>query len=535
MPNMPRNPTPAPDDSLGWRPRPQAPTQSYTSFRELREQTRAHQAVQQTSQHDAANATASAPNPRVSTVTPPPMPAVSAPVERKGWGPFRRSVPAQPKAGRGQVIITDPLLTAVHIPPEANKPDKGWGPTTQQRISAVITGIVGIVAVLALLARPWLDAHAKNGGAIPSGLGILNAQPTAQPYAPVALDTDHPPPVVWAQAAFVMDESNGAVLFAKNPYQELPMASTTKLMTAVVAITHGNLDQTITINADAANTFCTCVGLKVGEKYTLRELLTGMLMISGNDAAEAIADGVAGNVQTFVSWMNQTAVAMGLAHTHYTNPHGLDDNGHYSCARDMAVLGRYALSVPILQQILSTRYATLPATATHAKHYLINQHQPLWWYPGADGGKPGWTPAAQFVDILSAVRNGHHLIATLLHGENDWVTDIRDLLNWGFDDFTWVSPLQVLQHNYIPFAAAYYNFVWDIPSRVLTVNGQEYFPYTGYILSGAFLTYFDAKGGLNAFGFPRGMPLPAANGTLSQRFDKTTIVCNPATGACYTA
>ncbi len=532
---MPRTPTPTPDDSLGWRPRPQAPSESYTSFRELREQTRA----QQTGQYTAVNATVATPGRTpVATVTPPPMPAVSAPAEpaRKGWGPFRRSVPAQPQGARGRIIITDPAMTAVHITPEAKPATRGRGPTTQQRISAVITGIVGIVAVLAILARPWLTAHANGGGGlIPSGLGILNAQPTSQPYTPVKLDTDHPPPVVWAQAAFVMDETTGAVLFAKNPYQELPMASTTKLMTAVVAITHGNLDQTITINADAANTFCTCVGLKVGEKYTLRELLIGMLLISGNDAAEAIADGVAGNVQTFVGWMNQTAAAMGLAHTHYTNPHGLDDNGHYSCARDMAVLGRYALSNPFLQQTLSTRYATLPATATHAKHDLINQHQPLWWYPGADGGKPGWTPAAQFVDILSAVRDGHRIIATLLHGENDWVTDIRDLLNWGFDDFTWVSPLQYLQHNYIPFAPAYYNFTWDVPSRTLTVNGQEYFPYTGYILSGAFLTYFNAKGGLGAFGFPRGMPLPAANGTLSQRFDKATIVCNPATGACHTA
>jgi D-alanyl-D-alanine carboxypeptidase len=247
---------------------------------------------------------------------------------------------------------------------------------------------------------------------------------------------------------------------------------------------------------------------------------------------------VAGNVQTFVGWMNQTAAALGLTHTHYTNPHGLDDPGHYSSARDLAVLGRYALSIPIIQQAVTMRTYNMPKTATHAAHDLVNQHQPLWWYPGADGGKPGWTPAAQFVDILSAVRNGHHIIATLLHGLNDWVTDIRDLLNWGFDDFTWVSPLQTLQHNgYIPFAAAYSNFTWDVPSRVLTVDGKEYFPYTGYFIADPFLTYFDTQtnGGINGFGFPRGEPIPNTNGTLSQHFDKVTITCNPATGACWKA
>ncbi len=255
-------------------------------------------------------------------------------------------------------------------------------------------------------------------------------------------------------------------------------------------------------------------------------------MISGNDAAEAIADGVAGNVPTFVGWMNETAVAMGLTNTHYINPHGLDDVGHYSSARDLAMLGRYVLSIPVLQQISSTRTYTMAATATHPKHDLVNLHESLWWYPGADGGKPGWTGGARFVDILSAARNGHHLIAVVMHSANDWVTDIRDLLNWGFDDFTWVSPREIDKLHYIPFDDSYSYFNWDVPSRIVLVGDQEYFPYTGYFVSGVFLTYFNQVNGLSTIGFPRGMPVPAANGTLSQRYDNATVTCNPATGAC---
>jgi D-alanyl-D-alanine carboxypeptidase len=339
--------------------------------------------------------------------------------------------------------------------------------------------------------------------------------------------------VLWAESAFVMDETNGAVLFAKNPDEELPMASTTKLMTAIVALTHGNPDQVITIGGDSANSYCTCMGLKVGEQYTLHELLYGMLMLSGNDAAEAVADGVAGNVTTFVGWMNQEAVTLGLKHTHFANPHGLPDKGHYSTARDLAVLGRYALSMPALLQIDQTRDFTIPKTGTHARHHLLNLYQPIWWYPGADGGKPGWTPEARFVEVLSAARNGHHIIATLLRGQNDWVTDLRDLLNWGFNDFTWVSPKDIDKQHWIPFDDSYNYFQWDVPSRTLTVDNHEYFPYTGYIVAGSFLKYYNANGGLNKLGFPRGMPTPGSSGTFTQRFDKVTITCST-NGTCHT-
>ncbi len=498
---MPDDAAPRPGDSVPpWRPRSQPPADSYASLRQWRDQAREERARE------------SGPQP---VITPPET--------------VTTKQVAAPKRGTATITILA-LPAPVSAPAE-------HGPTPQQRLSAIITGIVGLALLVVLVGRPLFDAHASNallhGGDANAGAAIV---PTPTPvYLPMPLDTDHPAPVLWAESAVVMDELNGNILFAKNPDEELPMASTTKLMTALVALSHGQPDQVITINADAANTFCTCVGLKVGEKYTLTELLYGMLMISGNDAAEAIADGLAGNVATFVGWMNQTAVTLGLNHTHYTNPHGLDDTGHYSSARDLAVLARAALSNPLLQQMDDARTYTIPATATHAKHDLQNLHESLWWYPGADGGKPGWTGGARFVDILSAARNGHHLIGVVMHSANDWVTDIRDVLNWGFDDFTWVSPKDIDQQHWIPFDDSYNYFKWDVPSRTLTVNGVEYFPYTGYTLAGAFLTYFHQQGGISTIGFPRGMPLPAANGTLRQHFDLHDIICNPTTGACQKA
>ena len=538
MPNKP--PPPDDADELPWRPRPQSPAESFTSFRQLREQIREERERASGEQPVVALP----PLPSEPLITPPPISVLTPLIVAQDATQVRAAIPTHDTLA--EALVRAPSGEQAHkmsSPKQRNARSATFrfgqddGPTLQQRVSAVITGIVGILIVVVVIARPLLNAHASQPPHQPPSMGVA-VLPTSTPgpvYAPMLLDVDHPPPILWAESAFVMDETNGTVLYAKNPDEQLPMASTTKLMTAVVALSHGKPDQLITITADAANTFCTCVGLKVGEQYTLTELLYGMLMISGNDAAEAIAVGEAGSVTTFVRWMNETAVALGLTHTHYINPHGLDDDGHYSSARDLAVLGRYALSIPLLQQLDNTRTYTMPATATHPKHELANLHESLWWYPGADGGKPGWTGGARFVDILSAVRDGHHLIAVVMHSANDWVTDIRDLLNWGFDDFTWVSPREIDKQHWIPFDDSYSYFSWDVPSRIVLVDTREYFPYTGYIVADAFLTFFNTQGGLTTFGFPRGMPVPAANGTLRQHFDHADIICNVATSVCQKA
>ncbi len=406
-----------------------------------------------------------------------------------------------------------------------------------RRAVSSFVGLLLLLAVLFLAAHPLI--HSLASGLQPLSLSGLRASsqaavlPTATPaYAPMVLDTDHPPPVILAESAVVMDMTNGNILYAKNPYEELPMASTTKLMTAVVALAHASPASIITITQDAADTGGAQIVLHAGEQYTLNDLLYGMLMVSGNDAAEAIADGVGGNPATFVGWMNAEAVTLGLDHTHFMNPHGLDEDGHYSSAHDLAVLGRYALSIPLIHTITTQLTYTAAANATHPAKPFSNEHQPQWWYPGADGGKPGWTPQDSFVDILAAARDGHHLLAVYMRGQNDWVTDIRSLLNWGFDDFAWVSPRAVDQQHPVPFDAAYQHFTWDAPERAITVGDRSYYPYTGFTIEGAFLTFFRANGGLAAFGYPRSMPVPLNAGQLAQQFDSANIICTLTTNAC---
>ncbi len=368
------------------------------------------------------------------------------------------------------------------------------------------------------------------------GTGITTKSAGSQSiYTPAPLDLSHPPPLLYAESAFLMDETNGATLFVKNPYEEMPMASTTKLMTAIVALNHADPSAQITITAASVNEDGTGMGIKPGEVYTLHDLLYGMLMPSANDAAEAIAIGVAGSESKFVGWMNATAAAMGLDHTHYMNPHGLDQSGHYSCARDLAVLARAALSIPLIRQITSTLTYTIPATKTHAAHYLENANEAEWWYPGADGGKPGWTGGAQFVDILSAARDGHQLIAVYMRGQHNWVTDIRSLLNWGFSDFTWVSPQITEKQHPVIYDSAYGYFTWDTLDYVVEVNGEQYYPGSGYLVSGPFLAYFTKNGGISKFGLPEGLVNSATNGAETQQFQNTVITCAMPAGTCQTS
>ncbi len=222
----------------------------------------------------------------------------------------------------------------------------------------------------------------QQKGSLPTGI-----QSAGDPHELVITpqDTDHPSPPVFARAAYLLDADTGATLYAHNPFMHLPMMSTTKLMTAVLAVEQGKPDQKITITGamdhdiSQLSAGSTMFGLKRGETYTLRELLYGLLLLSGNDAAIAIADALGGNLPHFVARMNSRAHQLGLLDTHYLNPHGLLETGHYSSARDLAVLGQYSLSIPLIHQISGTQTYIIPKTATHPEHDLLNGNQFLWW------------------------------------------------------------------------------------------------------------------------------------------------------------
>src|SRR5262245_36268666 len=180
-------------------------------------------------------------------------------------------------------------------------------------------------------------------------------------------------PTITAPAAYLFDADTGMVYYSKNADQERPMASTTKVMTMLLAVERGNLDQVVTVGADAAalvRADSSYMGLSKGERLTLRDLLYGLVLPSGNDAAVAIADAIGGSVPQFVAMMNQRAVELGLTHTHYVTPHGLDAPGHYTCARDLAVLGAVAMQNATLRQITSVKLYNIPKTSDHKAYHL---------------------------------------------------------------------------------------------------------------------------------------------------------------------
>jgi D-alanyl-D-alanine carboxypeptidase len=366
--------------------------------------------------------------------------------------------------------------------------------------------------------------------------------PTADPRQLIIVpsNTDHPPPPVYASSAYLLDADTGATLYAYNPFIHLPMLSTTKLMTAMVALEIGKLDQTITItdaiqrDLNRLSADSSVMTIKKGETYTLRDLLYGLMLFSGNDAAIVIADGLSGSLPKFVARMNERAARLGLRDTHFMNPHGLLMKGHYSSAHDLAMLGKYSMDVPLIRQISSTKEYHIPKSKSHAEHFLFNTNQFLWWYPGVDGGKTGWDGEKNFLQVISCKRNNRHLIGVTMH-TSDWWTDMRDLMNWGFNNFKWISPADLTQTQVIPFSVDWNYFAKDKKENTIpTADKGRYYIYTGYSVSGMILAYFDKNKGLKKFGYPTGMPKIASETAISQKFERGTIQCDITTKQCTT-
>jgi serine-type D-Ala-D-Ala carboxypeptidase (penicillin-binding protein 5/6) len=217
-------------------------------------------------------------------------------------------------------------------------------------------------------------------------------------------------------------------------------------MTAVIAMQTASLDMLVTVHQDAVNEVNNNGGssanLKVGEQLTLRDLLYGLLLPSGDDAAIAIADALGGSAQNFVHVMNLYAYRLRLFSTHFINPDGLtyyDANnqpipGHYSTAYDLARLAQYAMSLPLFAQIVGTLHYNLPASTTHGAHSWDNTNTLLKTYSGLTGIKTGFTLEAGGCLVFSATRNGHHLLGVVLHSvpEDNRFRDAKLLLDWGF-------------------------------------------------------------------------------------------------------
>ena len=231
-----------------------------------------------------------------------------------------------------------------------------------------------------------------------------------------------------ASAAILVDADSGRVLYEHNADRKMLIASTTKILTALVAIEHGTLSDTVKVSREAAYTEGSAMYLKEGENLTLETLLYGLLLCSGNDAAVAIAQHVGGSVKGFVEMMNRQARELGMEHSSFANPNGLDDEAHYSTARDMAALARAALENETLMRIASTHSVTIGGRT------MYNHNKLLSYMDGCLGLKTGYTKAAGRTLVSCAEKNGQRLIAVTLQDGNDWA-DHQALYEYGFSAY----------------------------------------------------------------------------------------------------
>lgn len=273
----------------------------------------------------------------------------------------------------------------------------------------------------------------------PTSISHPRTSPTPIPTARPVLTARRAPPATNATAELLLDADTGNVLYDKNGEQPLSMASTTKIMTALIAIQTANLEQPIHVQQDAIDRVVlddgSGAGLLVGDVVPLKEMLYALMLPSGNDAAYAIADELgAGDRDVFINHMNLFAQRLQLFQTHYNSPDGLtsDSATHYTTAYDLAKLSRYAMSVPLFATIVHTQ--TYTAQVGGRTLLWTNTNKLLGNYPGATGIKTGHTFGSGYCLVFAATSHQHHLIGVLLNSpdENQRNIDAAALLDWGF-------------------------------------------------------------------------------------------------------
>ncbi len=247
-------------------------------------------------------------------------------------------------------------------------------------------------------------------------------------------------PTVDASAYILVNPATGETLAQRAPDRELPMASTTKIMTALVVLERAGLGDRITVPAAASAIEGSSGALVAGESLTVRQLLTALLVPSGNDAAVALADGVAGSQAAFVELMNAKAAELGLAETHYANPHGLDAPGHHSSVRDMVRLGATAMRNPVFRSIVASREARLPGPGGRGTRVYESENELLDIDPDTDGIKTGMTDGAGYALVAHARRPrlGVQLYTAVIGAPSSYTRarDAKRLLDWGFSQYT---------------------------------------------------------------------------------------------------
>ncbi len=235
-----------------------------------------------------------------------------------------------------------------------------------------------------------------------------------------------------ALSAVIIDGKSGAVLFEKNANTRLPMASTTKIMTALTVITYADLDGVVTVSPKASRTEGSSIYLKEGEKISVTDLLYGLMLESGNDAAVALAEGCFGSEEKCVDAMNALCKQYGLIDTHFDNVHGLDGKTHYTTAYELARITSIALKNPVFASIASTKSYT---SGGETQRFFSNHNRLLRTYDGCIGVKTGYTSLAGRCLVTAAQKDGEQYIAVTLNDRNDW-QEHREMLDYAFDSYS---------------------------------------------------------------------------------------------------
>jgi D-alanyl-D-alanine carboxypeptidase (penicillin-binding protein 5/6) len=291
--------------------------------------------------------------------------------------------------------------------------------------------------------RRYAPALAVLGIAILLSTRVPMPEPLSVVWVPVAprleisytrQDSAEPGPRISAHAAILLENTTGTVLYAKNEHALRAPASLTKIMTALLAIENGRLSDMVTVSRQAAGVWGSSAHLFAGQQIRLEDLLYGMLLPSGNDAAVAVAEHIGGSLSAFVRLMNERARELGATRTHFTNPHGLDRPGHLSTAFDLAMLSRLALLYPLFADIVGTR----SHSSADWNQTWRNTNKLLWSYEGTEGIKTGTTGQAGNCLAAAASRQGMQLIGVVLGSADRW-SDTAKLFNYGFDNFSVVA------------------------------------------------------------------------------------------------
>lgn len=268
------------------------------------------------------------------------------------------------------------------------------------------------------------------------------------PVTSSTIDTNNITPTINSRAAIVYERSSGTILYSKSENEKRKMASTTKIMTAIVVLEHSNLSDIVTVSAKAAGTGGSRLGLHSDDKISIHDLLYGLLLCSGNDAAIALAESVGGDVESFANLMNQKANDLGLNSTHFITPHGLDNDEHYTTAYELAIITDYALKNDIFCSLVGTKTHTIlinnqPKTLSNTNELLGNLN-------GVYGVKTGFTNGANRCLVTSTKRGNMDLICIVLGADTkkDRTKDSIDLIEYAFKNFEMVNIQEKISNEF---------------------------------------------------------------------------------------